>query len=294
MKVIAAIHANMTRVNAFEVTQNVYRELKKLGVSILMPLELKEYFPDLEAGFIDEKTAAAMCDVMIAIGGDGTIIHAAHYAAEFDKPILGINAGRLGFLAGLEKEELHLLKNLISGQFTIDKRMMLTVSHYGADSLKGQYVCLNDCVVARGDSLRLCDVDIYSNGKLINDYIADGVIVATPTGSTAYSLSAGGPVVDTAIESLILTPICPHSLFSRSMIFEPDTVLTVKVKNYETSLPVFSCDGEFGIDLGREGRVEIRRSDRVTKIIRIKADGFAEIFSQKLLERYTVSKEDKK
>ena len=283
---IIEIHPNMTRDNAFDVTVEVYNQLKKLDVTILMPSEMKEYFGELDVSFLDENVATSMCDLMIAIGGDGTIIHASHFAAQCDKPILGINAGRLGFLAGLEKEELALLANLKNGNYATDKRMMLKVSHFEGDELISEHLCLNDCVVGRGLSLRLCDIEAKCDGRKINDYLADGLIVATPTGSTAYSLSAGGPVVDTSIESLILTPICTHSLFSRSMIFKPDSKISISVKNPDVSLPILSCDGEIGIPLTGDSRIEIEKADTVTKLIKIKSDSFADIFSQKLVERY--------
>ena len=286
------IHTNMTRKHAYEVTANVYNELISLGADISMPIELEEFFRDFKVNFLDEGTAVSLCDIIIAIGGDGTIIHAAHFAAEYDKPILGINAGRLGFLAGLEKQELHLLRNLLSGNYTTDKRMMLKVSHFTSDRINGEYFCLNDCVIARGTSLRLCEISATYNKGRINNFIADGIIVATPTGSTAYSLSAGGPVVDTAIESLILTPICTHSLFTRSMIFESDSVIRLKVTNNDISLPVFSCDGNPGISLGEDDYLEITKAQRVTKLIKIKSDSFADIFSQKLIERYSDVKEE--
>lgn len=287
------IHSNMTRKYAREVTLNVYNELLSLGVKILMPLELKEHFSDLDTDFYDEDTAVSLCDVIITIGGDGTIIHASHFAAKYDKPILGINAGSLGFLAGLEKQELHLLKNLIDGNYTVDKRMMLQVTHRCGSEIKGEYCCLNDCIVARGASLRLCEIEATYNKGKINSFVGDGLIVATPTGSTAYSLSAGGPVVDTEIESLILTPICTHSLFTRSMIFQSDSVIRLKVTNREISLPVFSCDGNNGIDLFENDTLEIKKSERITKLIKIKSDSFADIFSQKLIERYSDNKEEK-
>ena len=246
------IQTNLTRKHAYEVTINVYNELKSLGAEISMPIELKGDFSDLDINFADEYTAVSACDIIIAIGGDGTILHAAHFAADHDKPILGINAGRLGFLAGLEKQELSLLKNLFSGNYSTDKRMMLKVTHYSDDSVKGAYTCLNDFVIARGTSLRLCEIDATYNGGKINNFIGDGIIIATPTGSTAYSLSAGGPVVDTSIESLILTPVCTHSLFTRSMIFRSDSVIKLQVKNHDISLPVFSCDGNAGKILMKE------------------------------------------
>lgn len=289
---VVHIHSNMTRRYAYEVTLNVYRELLSLGVKIQMPLELKNEFGSLDAEFINEDISVSSCDIIIAIGGDGTIIHAAQYAAKYDKPILGINAGKLGFLAGLEKQELHLLKNLIDGNYTVDKRMMLQVTHLGSEGVKGEYFCLNDCIVARGASLRLCEIEATYNKGKINSFVGDGLIVATPTGSTAYSLSAGGPVVDTEIESLILTPICTHSLFTRSMIFQSDSVIRLRVTNHDISLPVFSCDGKSGIDLKENDILEIKKSERTTRLIRIKADSFADIFSQKLIERYSHKEEE--
>lgn len=289
---IVEIHSNMTRKNAYEVTLGVYKQLKSLGAEMLMPQEIQEYFSDLDVKFMPENEAAAMCDIIIAIGGDGTIIHASHFAAEYDKPILGINAGRLGFLAGIEKEELYLLENLFCGKYSLDKRMMLKVSHYEEDKFMGEDYCLNDCTVGRGISLRLCEIEAKCDGRKINDYLADGLIIATPTGSTAYSLSAGGPVVDTAIESLILTPVCTHSLFSRSMIFKPDSKISITVKNPDVSLPVFSCDGQIGKKMTQNSRIEIEKSQRQVKIIRIKSDSFADIFSQKLMERYSKIQEE--
>ena len=289
---IIHIHSNMTRKHAFEVTSDVYKELMSLGAEISMPIELESYFKDFDIKFLSEDTAVSFCDIIIAIGGDGTIIHAAHFAAKHNKPILGINAGRLGFLAGLEKQELHLLKNLFCGNYTTDDRMMLEVSHKSQEETMGEYYCLNDCIVARGASLRLCEIEATYNKGKINTFLGDGLIIATPTGSTAYSLSAGGPVVDTAIESLILTPICTHSLFTRSMIFQSDSVINLRVTNPEISLPVFTCDGNAGITLEENDTLEIKKSDRVTKLIKIKSDSFADIFSQKLIERYSENKEE--
>lgn len=287
------IHTNLTRKHAYEVTTQVYSQLDSLKAEISMSLDVKEHFSSFNVSFLDEDTAVSMCDIIIAIGGDGTIIRASQYAAEYNKPILGINAGRLGFLAGLEKQELHLLKNLFNGNYTTDKRMMIKVVHRSDKEVKNEFYCLNDCIIARGTSLKLCEIEAsYDKGK-INNFVSDGIIVATPTGSTAYSLSAGGPVVDTAIEGLILTPVCPHSLFSRSMIFDSASVIRLRVTNCETSLPVFSCDGKQAFSLGENDYLEISKAERVTKLIKIKSDSFADIFSQKLIERYSDVKEEK-
>lgn len=281
-----SLYVNLTRKNAYKVALDVIGELEKLNVKILMPEEFRKDFSFSCIEFLSSADFIKLSDLLISIGGDGTIIHSAHRAAAFDKPILGINAGNLGFLAGLEKEELHLLKSLIDDEYTVDKRMMLSVKYYEGESFMKEYICLNDVVIAHGNSLKMCYIEATSEGKRIFDYQADGLIVATPTGSTAYSLSAGGPVVDTAIESLVLTPICNHSLFSRSMIFKADSVIELKVKNSEASRPIFSCDGENGVIMGEDSRLLVTRSEKYAKIIRIKSDSFADILSHKLIERY--------
>lgn len=288
-----ALYVNLTRKNAYNVAVDVIKELERLNIEVLMPEEFSEGFSDSRVKFVPSNDFIRLSELLISIGGDGTIIHSAHRAAAYDKPILGINAGRLGFLAGLEKEELHLLRALKENSYTVDSRMMLSVKHYEGDNFIKEYICLNDLVIARGNSLRLCDVEVRSDDRLVFDYQADGIIIATPTGSTAYSLSAGGPVVDTSIESLILTPICNHSLFSRSMIFKPDCVLNFRVNNHDSSLPVFSCDGERGILLSEDGTLTVTRSEKYAKIIRIKGDSFADILSHKLIERYVREKGEK-
>ncbi len=281
-----AFHVNMTRNNAYEVAVAVYKELLSLGIRVIIVDDVKDSFEELGAEFMSVAEAVSECDIIVAVGGDGTIIHSAHYAAEYDKPILGINAGRLGFLAGVEKEEIKLLKNLIDGNYLVDKRMMLSVKHYEKDKLVNEFFCLNDVVVAKGASMHMCEIDASDNGRKISTYFADGLIIATPTGSTAYSLSAGGPIVDTSIESLILTPVCSHTVLARSMIFRPDSVIEMKVNNSDTSLPIFSCDGENGIEMNNNSKLVVTRADRVTKIIRIKSDSFSDILTHKLIERY--------
>lgn len=279
------IEVNLTRKHAKEVTLNVCRALSGLGASVLMEHALAADFSEEAVEFCEKEDALQRCDLLIAIGGDGTFIHAAHDAARFDREILGINAGSLGFLAGLEKTELHLLKALTEGAYQIDRRMMLCVEHYENGVLAEKHYCLNDAVFGRGTSMRLCDISVFCNGRPVGEYFADGLIFATPTGSTAYSLSAGGPVLDPMIESVILTPICPHSLFSRALIFRPESEFTLKINNTSLCLPLLSCDGEQTLDVGEQSSFVIRRANRYCKIIRIKTESFTDVLSRKMTER---------
>ncbi len=280
-----AVYPNLTRENGFEISLAVIGELELLGVNIIMPSEYQQKFEGKNIKFYNDTEAVRKCDLLIAIGGDGTIIHAAHYISEYDKPVLGINAGTLGFMAGLEKEELNLLKNVISGDYVVEDRMMISAKLYEGDELIYERNCLNDAVISRGGNMRLCDFEIQSGKNSTLTYRADGIIVATPTGSTAYSLSAGGPVVDTSIESIILTPICPHSLFARSLIFNGDSELVLSVRNSEGEKAVFSCDGEDGIEITKYSKIVISKANKSARIIKIKADSFADILSKKFIGR---------
>ena len=280
-----AVDVNFTRENAFEVTENVLKELFNLGAEVIMSFECQGKFSYSNINYEDTDIAVMLCDALISIGGDGTFIHSSHLAAKYDKEILGINAGNLGFLAGLEKQELSLLSKLISGDYYIDKRMMLCLEHYENDSFVTKYHCLNDVVVSRGTSFRMCDISVKCDGKDVNDYYGDGIIIATPTGSTAYSLSSGGPVVEPTIETMILTPVCTHSLFARSFLFKAESQLEIRVKNPEISLPLFSCDGEEAVEITKNTKLIIRRADRNCKIIRLKPDSFTDVLSKKLIER---------
>ncbi len=280
-----AFHINITRKNAYEVALKVYYKLVSLGIEIIVADNVRDIFDFENVIYMPIDEAVSACDVLLAVGGDGTIIHSAHIAAVYNKPILGINAGRLGFLAGLEKEELDLLGCLIEGKYLIDNRMMLSVKRYEDGEFVKEYLCLNDVVVAGGASMHMCEIETRCEGRRVSKYLGDGLIVATPTGSTAYSLSAGGPVVDTAIEGLIITPICPHSILSRSMIFKADSEIEITVGNPDVSKAFFSCDGEDGIEVTDKTKLVVTKSDIATKIIRIKSESFSDILTRKIIER---------
>lgn len=282
---VIAVKPNLTRENAYPVTVNVINELKKLGAEIYVCDEFKESLMSLDVNFLSDSEIYDKCDVMIAIGGDGTIIHSAYSCAKRGKLILGINAGRLAFMAGLEEHELHLLKKLIDGDYEVDSRMMLRADLYSDGALIDTTYCINDVVIARGTAFKMCDMSVSCDGRKVNDYYADGIIVSTPTGSTAYALSAGGPVIDPTIESISVTPICTHSLFSRSMIFKPDSVIEISVKNPQTGEPMLSCDGSEAKNLSENNKVVIKKAEFAAKFIRIKTDSFIDVLSQKLAQR---------
>lgn len=220
------------------------------------------------------------CDIAIAIGGDGTTLNVAKMAAFYDKLTLGINAGRLGFMSGLEKNELHLLKNLVTGEYEVEQRMLIKAQM--DDEI---YYCLNDAVVSRGDLARLIDASVYCEGRLVNYNRADGVIVSTPTGSTAYSLAAGGPIVSPDNSCFVVTPICPHSLVNRSFVFSADKELEIVVGNDKNNKAFLTVDGAKSVPVQKQSRITISKAEFSAKLIKLKPDNFYEILNKKLVER---------
>ena len=279
-----AVIPNLTREYALKTTEDVVRHLKSNGAQIIIAEYAAEECAFDDVSFMSVEKAVEVCDIVIAIGGDGTILHSGKIAATYGKPILGINAGKLGFMAGLERNELDLLSCLFEGNYSTDKRMMLDVMVFDELGMcLHRFNCINDAVFVRRVNRTIIEVSVESNGRLVNNYWGDGVIFATPTGSTAYSLSAGGPVVAPTIESIILTPICTHSLFSHPIIFRSDERMRVyATKEDETELCV-SCDGEPPVSIGAGCSVVVQKSAMVADFIRIKSDSFIEILNSKML-----------
>lgn len=221
------------------------------------------------------------CDVLLAVGGDGTIISAAKLAAELNIPLLGLNAGKLGFTAGLEPGQLHLLPKLIKGRWHEERRMMLEVSLYSEEDQR-RFYALNDAVVS-AELAKIVEYRMAIGGNSSYLYRADGFLVATPTGSTAYSLSAGGPVVEPTLDCMIYTPICPHSLFNRSVAFAPDTRLVVDIPRNRGRL-FLTVDGAEPVELRAGDRLVFTRARRYARFIKLTNNSFYDILNQKLLE----------
>ena len=282
MKIV--IMPNLSKHNAQFHTIRVIDKLHEFGAEVFIKSTFKDNFRDCGVGFYDDfDQMVQSCDVIIAVGGDGTIIHCARHAAAAEKPILGINVGRLGFVASLETDELDKLKSLVDGDYVIENRMMLEV-RLEANGKTDTYCALNDAVLARGSLSRILDLKVNFNDTNVCDYRADGLIVATPTGSTAYSLSAGGPVIDPSINCILLSPICPHSLLTRSVVFGPDARLSVQASsNYDSEI-FLTIDGETSIKIMDHQNIEFCRSSQTVRIIKLKDDNFYETVNEKLAE----------
>ena len=219
---------------------------------------------------------------LFAVGGDGTIIQVAKGAAQYGKAVLGINVGRLGFVATLERHELDQLEKLVQGAYTVEKRMMLDVSIGGEER---HYSVLNDAVLSRGTYSHILDLEVLLNNESICNYRADGLIVSTPTGSTAYFLSAGGPVVDPSLDCIGLVPICPHSLFTRPVVFGGEATLCARAHCGSEEEILLSLDGETILPIHSAVPVTIRRSPLTAGIIRLNHKNFYQVVNDKLAER---------
>ena len=273
------IVANLEKENIAGCVAAIVKEMQNCGIEACTDLSARDAFPELQVQFMAKDTALSTADLILSVGGDGTILHTAQDAVAYDLPVLGINAGRVGFLTALEQEEISSLNRLVKGDYLIENRMMI-------EAKAGDQTCLaiNDIVLTRGDNARIVDIEVCCEGDLLYSMRGDGVILSTPTGSTAYAMSAGGPVVDPAIKCFSLVPICSYSLFSRPILFSPDRTVTLRAKqiNNDGRL-LLSADGRDGISVATGETVTVYRSEKVLKLIRFSDKSFYRILNQKLM-----------
>lgn len=225
-------------------------------------------------------------DCILVLGGDGTLIQAARDTVDKRIPLLGVNLGTLGYLAEIEKSGvIDALDSLLLDDYSIEPRMMLEGRIRGEGKETVSNLALNDIVVNRAGALRVVDFEIYVNGQLLNQYAADGVIVSTPTGSTGYSLSAGGPIISPMASMIVVTPICPHTLTARSVVLSGEDQVTIRLGEGRKDRPkevVATFDGEFLAPVALGDAVEIVRSPQTTKILKISKISFLEVLRNKM------------
>lgn len=235
---VVAVLPNLDKPGCSEVVEKLSVILNKEGI--------KSYIPDtiVAAGYtpLPEEELYKAADVIITIGGDGTIIRYAKAAAKYNKPVLGINAGRMGYLANLEQNELELLSKLKHSNYFTERRMMLSVNVVENGQTVGEYTALNDAVITSGFISRIIDVSANVAGDSIS-YRADGIIISTPTGSTAYSMSAGGPIIDPLMQSMCITPICSHSLAAKPILMSANATIKLKAFSKKRTEIFLTVDG---------------------------------------------------
>lgn len=233
--------------------------------------------------YVPSETLYAEASVILVLGGDGTILDAARHAAVRGTPILGINLGRLGYMAELELSELHLLEKIFGGDYRIEKRSMLRVELLNVGrELRSFCYALNDAVVSGGAVSRMIDLELSENGTSVTDYRADGMIIATPTGSTAYSMSAGGAVVDPRVPCICVTPVCSHSLVARPLIFSDASTLEIRNTSVREKMLYLTVDGRIHFEVYRNQIVRVTKASMQTRLIRLKNGSFYKTLRQKM------------
>ena len=282
---VISVFPNLNNNGVSELAFDVIKILTDGGADVYVQNEYKPIFKSTKAKFENFDKAMSLCDCAIAIGGDGTTLNIAKKAAFLNKSALGLNAGRLGFMSGIERDELSLLTKLINKEYIIDERAMLKATIEKDGEVLSSHHCLNDIVVSRGNFARLIDVTITCDGRSVSNMRSDGVIISTPTGSTAYSMAAGGPVVSPEADCIIETPICPHSLMDRSIIFSADKELIVTANNDQNNSPIMTVDGQEAVNLTPGCQIHIKKSDITTKLIKLKPENFYEVLNKKIIER---------
>ncbi|MFZ5911579.1 MAG: NAD(+)/NADH kinase [Chloroflexota bacterium] len=241
------------------------------------------------AGYLKEKGLEAPCgslydeslrkrvkagefDLLVAVGGDGTMLRAGHLCAPCNVPILGINLGRLGFLIQVQRSEWRdALERLFRGEAWIEKRMMLQAAHVRAGETLGAWHALNEAVVGRGQHLRPVKLTASADGHLLTSYIADGLIAATPTGSTAYALAAGGPILPPELRNILIVPIAPHLSVDRAVVLAEGSSVSITVHSDNA---VLSVDGAVPTGLAEDDRVDVRAAEYIARFVRFGDPGY--------------------
>ena len=275
---------NPYRDHDFNTVRTTARILEQSGleVKLCLPFEVDRSFNlprDLRFSRLDRELPSA--DMVICFGGDGTILHMAKAATRNGIPILGVNIGTMGFMAELEASELDQLKRIAAGDYTIDSRMMLDVTVHRERDIIFHDICLNDAVITKGGIARIVHLSVHCDDVQAMECGGDGLIVATPTGSTAYSLSAGGPIVEPEASSILITPICAHDMVSRSIVASDQRVIKVGLTHNARRNAFLSVDGGKALKLNMGDIVTIKKSNFQTKLVRLKDRSFYDVVNLK-------------
>lgn len=278
-----AVLPNLDKRGAADVVENLGVLLKKEGI--------EAYLPDTICSnnftLVNEEELYKIADFIITIGGDGTIIRYAKRAALEDKAVLGINAGRMGYLANIEQNELDLISKLKTEQFVIENRMMLEVTIKENEKSINTFYALNDAVITSGFISRIVDINVFVENDSIN-YRADGLIISTPTGSTAYSMSAGGPIIDPTTENFCITPICSHSLSAKPILLGANNVIKLKSFSKKRTEIFLTVDGRKVASVKPYTEIIIKKSDKYAKMIRLNDRSFYKTLSIKFKDGRSV------
>lgn len=260
--------------------------ISKIQQRGMQPLVLPEVYRVINAGkVVETESFYSLSDIILVLGGDGTLLRAARQACKYGLPVLGINMGRLGFLTEIEVSDIDLaLDSILAGDYYIEQRMMLKAELVRQGGGVCQLIALNDIAIAKASFARIIHLKVFINDDFVGYYPADGVLVSSPTGSTAYSLSAGGPIINPAMECLLLTPICPHALNARAIVTDSKDKIRIVVADKSRDV-LLTVDGQEGVPVHKGDNIIITKAEVVTRLIRIRKRSFFNLLKDKMAER---------
>lgn len=251
-----------------ESLQRLEKVLQKLGVQVVIDETSTALLPKSRFQVVPRDELAAHCELVIVVGGDGSMLGAAQTLAAHNVPVLGINRGRLGFLTDILPEEIDTrLAEILAGKYTEEARFLIECELIRAGQIVSTGSALNDVVLHPGTAARMIEFELFINDQFVNSQQSDGLIVATPTGSTAYSLSAGGPIMHPSLNALVLVPMYPHSLSSRPLVVDANSTVRIVIGKQRSILPQISCDGAIGFPTSPGDIVIVRKKAGALRLI---------------------------
>jgi NAD+ kinase len=236
-------------------------------ISVVLEPDTAELIPGADIPILPKELLCKNCDLIIVVGGDGSMLNAAHLAVDHDLPVLGINRGRLGFLTDIRPDELNKVDEVLSGKFIEEERFLLEAAIYHSTGEVTQAIALNDVVLLPGNIAHMIEFEVQVDHQMICSQRADGIIIATPTGSTAYALSGGGPILYPQLDAIVLVPMFPHTLSSRPIVLKSNSEITIHLSPANEAYPKVSCDGQKRITLEPGGKIKIKKKSKTLRLI---------------------------
>lgn len=238
------------------------------GCEVVVEADTAKYLPDTRFESVTLDELARRCDLAITVGGDGTLLHAARAVVDHEVALLGINLGRLGFLVDVSPDQMQVrINEILNGQYLEEQRILLTVTIENPNAAPRLNYAFNDVVVHKWEVARMIETDTFIDGDLLNTMRSDGLIVSTPTGSTAYALSGGGPIIDPDMDAMVIVPICPHSMSYRPIVIDGKSKVDIMVRDATATNAQVTCDGQLNMPLQAGDKIRVRRHGKWVRII---------------------------
>ncbi len=278
-----ALIPHVGKIASKSLTQNIAKWCEDRSIKVWVSDETAKW-TGIKGQICPKEHLSEASDIIIALGGDGTLLNAVRNSRPHGTPVLGINLGHLGFLTEVEPSEImDALPELVKGNFKLEKRMMLQSLIKRDGQVIKELVGLNDVVISKGALARIIDLETYVGNEYVTTYPSDGLIISSPTGSTAYSLSAGGPIVDPRVDILLITPICPHTFYSRPLVIPDNQMVKVIIRSRHDQV-MATVDGQVGTSLQPGDEVYVKKADEVVKLVRLMDRSFYQVLHKRLNE----------